>query len=160
VTPLRIVWRTSALDPDSGLSAIARLAACVYAEFANGDGVLDPAPSARTIAEHMSTSDRWARKARRDLEDGGWLDVRRRQGRASRIRFLVPELRNPASVVVRNSASEDLGTDLGSDYGSRVPPNKRNKENKRGERARARAKTPPKKDLIEERAALLPEDGA
>jgi hypothetical protein len=140
--PLRITWRSAALSPDSGLSSIARLAAAVYAEFANGEGVLDPAPSAATVAECMGTSDRWARKARRDLEAEGWLVVYGRPGLPSRIRFATPALvtgvpRKHGSGAPRKHGSEgpgtDLGTDLGTDPGTMVPPNKRNQKNQKNQ---------------------------
>jgi hypothetical protein len=52
----RYTWRYAALEPDSGLTWRARFAACVYCDFANGQGVLDPAPSATTIAERMNVA--------------------------------------------------------------------------------------------------------
>jgi hypothetical protein len=83
--PALVVWRSAALEPDSGLSMTARLAACVYCEHANGSGVLDPAPSAGTVADRMGAVERTARQARRELEDAGWLEVERRPGWPSRI---------------------------------------------------------------------------
>jgi hypothetical protein len=53
VRQLRLVWRSAALEPDSGLAWRAKLAAAVYCEFANQLGVMDPAPSAATVAAWM-----------------------------------------------------------------------------------------------------------
>jgi hypothetical protein len=81
----RLVWRSAALEPDCDLSWRARLAACVYCEYASGGGVLDPAPSASTVASGMGCAERTARAARQELESKGWLSVKRRPGRPSRI---------------------------------------------------------------------------
>ena len=81
----RLTWRSAALDPDSGLSWRARFAATVYCEFANSAGVLDPAPSASTLAEWMGVSLTTAHEARRELEAKGWLSIERRSGRPSRV---------------------------------------------------------------------------
>jgi hypothetical protein len=87
----RLTWRSAALEPDSGLSWRARLGACVYCEFARGDGVLDPAPSAATVAARMAVTVRTADSARRELDDAGWLRVERRPGRASRMMLVAGE---------------------------------------------------------------------
>jgi hypothetical protein len=89
----RFTWRSAALEPDSRLSWRARLAACVYCEFANGSGVLDPAPSVTTVAGRMSVAERTARGARRELELDGWLLIQRRPGRPSRMVLLTAEPR-------------------------------------------------------------------
>jgi hypothetical protein len=54
--PPRLTWRSAALDPESDLSWRARLASTIYCEFANGAGVLDPAPSPSTVARRMAVS--------------------------------------------------------------------------------------------------------
>jgi hypothetical protein len=82
---LRLVWRSAALERGSGLSSRARLAASVYCEFANGEGVLDPAPSMETIAAGMAVALSTAHKGRQELEAAGWLSISRRPGRPSRI---------------------------------------------------------------------------
>lgn len=85
---LRFTWRSAALEPDSGLSWRARLAAAVYCEYANRFGELDPAPSAGTVAERMGVAVRTVDNARRELEDAGWLAIERRPGRPSRMVLL------------------------------------------------------------------------
>ncbi len=82
---LRIEWRSAALDRNSGLSWRAKLAGAVYCEFANADGVHDPAPSAPTLAAYMGVTLTTAHEARRELEQAGWLTVIRRRGRPSRM---------------------------------------------------------------------------
>jgi hypothetical protein len=83
-TPLRVRWRSAALDPDSGLSAKARLCACVLAEFDRQDtGCVWP--SAETIGACMGMSGRAAQDARRELEDRGWIKVERPPGQPARV---------------------------------------------------------------------------
>jgi hypothetical protein len=91
--PLLVVWRSAALDPESGLTLKARLAACVYCEYSSASGALDPAPSAATVAQRMNAAERTARAARAELEAAGWLTVERRSGHPSRMQLLLAEPR-------------------------------------------------------------------
>jgi hypothetical protein len=89
--PLRVLWRSFALDPDSGLSMGARLAACAYTEYStDDDGNLDYPPSATTLAGRMGCSARTAWSARKELVDSGLLELDERPGRTSGVRLVFP----------------------------------------------------------------------
>jgi hypothetical protein len=93
--PLRFRWRAAVLDAGSGLSPAGRLAACIFAERASNESpVIDPAPSAATLAGWMGASESTAHRARRELEAAGWLRVTRRSGRPSRMRLALPDPRH------------------------------------------------------------------
>ena len=72
--PLRFRWRAAVLDPECGLPWRGRYLALVLAEYARNDSdVLDPAPSALTLAAAMAVSLAGVHRGRRELEQGGWL---------------------------------------------------------------------------------------
>jgi hypothetical protein len=130
--PIRFLWRSAALDPASGLSPIARLAVCVYAEHLNGtSAVLDPAPSEATLAERMGASGRTARRARAELKRRGWIEIGQMPGRASRIRVLLP--RTDLTPLPRTDLpihpGHDPGHDPGQHPGQKRPPNQGNQGN-------------------------------
>jgi hypothetical protein len=147
----RLIWRSAALDPDSGLTSRARLAACVLCEYAAGDGVLDPAPSAETVAGRMGVVERTAQAARRELEREGWLWVERRPGKPSRIVLLTAEplhemQGSEGATPARTPAATPANTPATA---APEPENQRTRE--AGDaRAGARARPPSKKELDRE----------
>lgn len=150
----RLIWRSAALDPDSELTPRARLAACVLCEYANGDGVLDPAPSAATVASRMGVVERTAQAARRELEREGWLLVKRRPGKPSRIALVAAEplheLQGSEGVTpARTPAATPANTSANF---APEPENQRTR--KAGDaRAGARARPTPEKELNRDLAA-------
>lgn len=95
--PLRLRWRAVILAAESGLTWHARLLGCVLVEHANNKtAVLDPAPSAATLALEMGASLTSAHAGRRELEAAGLLQIIRRSGRPSRMRLVLPS--EPLSV--------------------------------------------------------------
>jgi hypothetical protein len=92
MAPLRLRWRSAILEAEAGLSWHGRLLGCVLVEHAtNTSAVLDPAPSATTLASEMGASVTSVHEGRRELEAGDWLKVTRRSGRPSRMRLVLPE---------------------------------------------------------------------
>jgi hypothetical protein len=114
--PLRARWRSLALDPDTAVSAYARLAACVYAEHSTNDrGNLRYPPSSLTLADAMHCAERTARKARQELVDAGFLKLEHRLGETAGVRLTFPTPARgagvtPARTPARTPAPAAAGT--------------------------------------------------
>jgi hypothetical protein len=150
----RFTWRSAALDPESGLSWRARFAACVYCEFANGNGVLDPAPSVATVAGRMGVAERTARQARRELEGDSWLIVERRPGKPSRMVLLTAEPRQEMPGSEGGTPAPTSAPTPARTPASPTPePGEPEEPGEAGSRARARARPTPEKELNRDLAA-------
>jgi hypothetical protein len=107
--PLRARWRSAVLDPQSGLSWAAKLAAAVYAEHSiSAAGDLRYSPSVPTLAWWMGTSERVARRGRRELVEVGLLVLDERSGRTSRARLVLPTPAGEAGVPLHEPLHEPL----------------------------------------------------
>lgn len=111
--PLRPRWRSTAIA-HPGLSWAAKLAACVYAEHSlNGGGWLRYPPSAATLANEMSVSRPTAIGARLQLEQFGFIELRRGRGeKTPSTRLILPTASKRRLPVVVNEVVNELVNDV------------------------------------------------
>jgi hypothetical protein len=108
---VRVLWRRRVMQPDSGLSARARLTAAALAEFLNGE-TGECSPALTTVASFMGQEDwRGARDGVAELERAGFLRVERRTGSSSIYRVPLP-LRADVGVPLHADAGAGVEADV------------------------------------------------
>jgi hypothetical protein len=146
--PLRVKWRSAVLDPESQLTALARLCGCAIAEHYNDrTGRCDP--SAATLAERMGCCERTAQRARRHLEDAGFLTVIRPRGASAQLALSFPSPDKSAGVPLTEPLTQMQRTpDTTSDRAAAEPENQE-LENQALRRRQQVADSPPPPEYYE-----------